>query len=608
MDGTFRSREVPAAAAVFAVVVLFRLSVVSMTNDDFLHLALAQQVLLGDVPVRDFIDAGEILFYSLSAAVQHLFGRHLLSEVLLDVLLLATGYAVVFLLAVRASRSYGIAVAVTSIAVLLMPRLYSYPKILMYAVGLWLIWRYIDRPGTGALLRLAAWTAIAFLFRHDHGVALGLASGLAIVLAHRERGWRAPVQAALGFGGAAAVLVAPFLVFLHLNGGIASYWRNTIVTGRAEYERTVGPYPRFRPTLAPPRISVRWAPDLEEPARRAIEERLRLAAGEVRDGRTWQYDLMDASRDNIEALVLNPSVDDTDGVDRSTFRVTAHVNEPNVLAWFYCLTILVPPLACVALLSRPRGGSPPAQSEPEKLIAAVALAVLAYPFLLRAASPSAVADVAAVPAVLGAWLLRRGLASSGGWTGWALARAALTATVLIVTVAAVWKSEGSYQFGGFFWTTTGDRGFQPLAAQLDALRRSTAPFDDPAAAYVFDCTAESDRVLVTGYAPDLYYKSGRGFAAGRPYFLSTLGDAEHERFSVERLRRQHVPIVLAAGDPANDLAGFPAIQEHVQRHYRRAGQIPYGDTTYAVFADVRTPQRCTYGDQRLPCFGGCAGG
>ena len=45
------------------------------TNDDFLHLALAQHLLAGDVPVRDFFDNGLVLQFTLSAVSQALVGH-----------------------------------------------------------------------------------------------------------------------------------------------------------------------------------------------------------------------------------------------------------------------------------------------------------------------------------------------------------------------------------------------------------------------------------------------------------------------------------------------------------------------------------------------------
>lgn len=70
------------------------------------------------------------------------------------------------------------------------------------------------------------------------------------------------------------------------------------------------------PAIAP-RINVRWAAGVSEEARAAAEQGLRLTNGELREGRTWAYDLADVSRANVRALVAHPAVEDTHYVNRA---------------------------------------------------------------------------------------------------------------------------------------------------------------------------------------------------------------------------------------------------------------------------------------------------
>ena len=67
-------RRLALPIAVIAAALLFRLATASIVNDDYLHLSVAQQIVLGDVPVRDFIDPGEFLFNYTSAAAQVVLG------------------------------------------------------------------------------------------------------------------------------------------------------------------------------------------------------------------------------------------------------------------------------------------------------------------------------------------------------------------------------------------------------------------------------------------------------------------------------------------------------------------------------------------------------
>ncbi len=636
---TWRTRSAIAVrmaivAAVFAGCLLYTFATASFTNDDYLHLALAQQVVLGGVPVRDFIDPGELLFYGVSAAAQVLFGRDLLSEFLLDVLCLSVGHAIVFVLAFRATRSYLLSALVTIMCVLLAPRLYSYPKIVLYPLALTLIWRYADQRRDPTLVWLAVLTAVAFLFRHDHGVLIGVATGLMLVLSHHGQGWRVVSRKALLFGGATTVLLLPFLWFVHVNGGVLDYWRITVDTARAEYRRTVQPFPSLQvefagivpvPRALEPHVAVRWKPGVSESTRRDLATRFHLSDPvETVEGakRTWTYSLNDTSRDNIAAMVWDEHVEDTAGVNRSTFVVESDRTNPNAIAWFYYLTILLPPLTLlvcavdVVVLKR-RPSSPLMDHEREKIVAAAVLAALMHLFLLRSTSSVAVADVSSLTAVLAAWLLARGLRQDHlrrEWRGvgdalnvrhvaafltrnsWPFGRAAVTLAVVGISYVAVWETAG-----GVLLAEMLDGRIQPLAAKVADLRRSSAPFGEEVARYVHECTSEHDRLLVaTEYAPNIYYRSGRGFAAGRPYFLTSLAPSAASRaFSLARLRSERVPIVLSSGaDYPGFARAYPPIDEYLRTYYREVGAI---DDSH-VLVDHRIPATGTHGPRSLPCF------
>ena len=113
------------ALALGAAAFVLRIATFEISNDDYLHLSSAQQILLGDVPVRDFIDPGEPLYYYVSAAAQRLLGPNVLSEVLLDLAGMSLAYIVAFPIAVRLSGSRVAALAVMVPVILLVPRLYA---------------------------------------------------------------------------------------------------------------------------------------------------------------------------------------------------------------------------------------------------------------------------------------------------------------------------------------------------------------------------------------------------------------------------------------------------------------------------------------------------
>src|SRR5688572_8911418 len=167
----------PAAlAALFLAAAFFRFMTLSagFANDHFLHLVSAQQMLFGEWPTRDFLDPGLPLMYATSALAQVLLGTTLFAEAVLVVVAFALA-AVLTALAVRdltGSRALGLLAAVLEIAIV--PRAYGYPKLLLYAAAFFLVQRYVTRPTRGRLLALAATVVTAFLFRHDHGIYLGI--------------------------------------------------------------------------------------------------------------------------------------------------------------------------------------------------------------------------------------------------------------------------------------------------------------------------------------------------------------------------------------------------------------------------------------------------
>ena len=65
-------------------------------------------------------------------------------------------------------------------------------------------------------------------------------------------------------------------------------------------------------------LKVRWTSGLPDDQRFAIASRLQLEDGVWLEGTTWRYALGDASPDAVLAIIREPEVDDTHGVDRGT--------------------------------------------------------------------------------------------------------------------------------------------------------------------------------------------------------------------------------------------------------------------------------------------------
>jgi hypothetical protein len=217
-----------AAVAAFA----FRfLTFRGLPNDQYMHLMWARQVLEGAVPGRDFWEPGMPLAIALSAMVQACWPGPF-SEGLLSIAGLAVAAGVTCCVVAQATRAVSAGVAAAALQIALLPRLYSYPKVLVPAVALLLLHRYVQRPAAVRLGTLAAWAVAAFLFRHDLGViaAVAIAAGLLVM----DDSWGARTQHVVRFVTFGLLLVSPYVLFVAWNEGLAEHVRVGIEFSKAE--------------------------------------------------------------------------------------------------------------------------------------------------------------------------------------------------------------------------------------------------------------------------------------------------------------------------------------------------------------------------------------
>ena len=227
----------PAAAGLLVVsTALFRyLAFEGSSNDQFEHLAGAQQMLAGEWPTVDFFDPGMPLTYAASAGAQLLLGRTLFAEAVLNVVMLGLAAGCTLLAAYRLSGSVTIAAAAALLSVAIFPRAYAYPKLLVTAVAPLAIWAWLAHRTWSRLALMALATVVAFLFRHDYAAYVGLAAVLTLMLA--PGGWSEVVGRVSLFGVFAALLLVPYV--LSLGGDVfAESIRAFIDFGRRHSDRT----------------------------------------------------------------------------------------------------------------------------------------------------------------------------------------------------------------------------------------------------------------------------------------------------------------------------------------------------------------------------------
>ena len=346
-------RRIPAKAVVICLAAFgWRyISFSEFSNDHFVHLSTAQQMTFGALPVRDFVERGLPLTEGLSALAQIILGPGLHAELLLVSGAFAVSAVLVFLVARQIAQSSGIGAAAAAIPLLAMPVSYGYPRLLPYAAIAVGVWSYASRPTRAKRVVLALLVAAAFLFRHDHGVILGGGVAAALV-AHHGIHLRAGAMIAR-FAGLVFLFIAPYLAFVQVHEGLATYVADGAAFSKRESEKATWAAPAFaldRTQLLfvrygpGPIVNVRWSSSVPDADVVSLELRHGLIRLQGTDNaHTWQYELRRWDASTIRSLLSDPAVEDTQGVDRASSSVNlspwqtlsfavAKFNVPNVEA------------------------------------------------------------------------------------------------------------------------------------------------------------------------------------------------------------------------------------------------------------------------------------
>jgi hypothetical protein len=519
----------PAAlAALFALTTLFRFTALSngFTNDQFFHLANAQQMLFGEWPTRDFLDTGMPLMYVVSALAQGWLGNTLFAEAVL--VAAAFGLAAVLTAAavreLTGSRALGLLAATLEVAIV--PRAYGYPKILVYAAGFLLLQRYVTRPTRARLMALAAGVVIAFLFRHDHGIYLGLCGVLAAWLAPDAGGRRGGPPRAAAFAGICALLAMPYLVYVQIYDGIVPYLQKGLEFRHREFMRAEYVWPTV--TGAQPLHAVLFYAYWAFPV---------LAAAMLLRRRR------DQNRGGASAAPgEGPQVGPPGRADEPALagRVAQRRGVP---------VERVVPLIVAALLLNATFARPPMNARlPDAIV----------PFVM-----------------LGAWLTISAWRARRRWI-WRPVIAVLGGLVAVSVFAVddtIDHLERSAVLAPFsewpeYVANTRELLEAPHAEIVLPSRAAVelVPFYD----YVARCTTSDHRVLVVGLIPEVVFFTHRPFAGGQAILPAGYFEAEkYQRAVVDKLSNENVPFVVIPGrryiDDFN--VSHPLVAGHVRQRY-----------------------------------------
>jgi len=198
---------------VFAIAFFYQWPRTWFTNDHFESLAKAQQMLRGELPIRDFFDNGRPLAITLSAMALRASGGSLIGEAILTMGAISAGVALLFLLTVELTSSWLLATWAALCLLTLEPRLYNYGKVLVAMGGILMAFRYADHPTTRRAAALGAIAGLGFLWRHDFGAYVAMLAAVIFVPMFRSHPRQARRDAAVAVVvGAACVL--PYVWYL----------------------------------------------------------------------------------------------------------------------------------------------------------------------------------------------------------------------------------------------------------------------------------------------------------------------------------------------------------------------------------------------------------
>ena len=238
---------VSASAVAFGAVVaaLRVLGMAGFSNDHFYYLSRAEQVLHGAWPDRDFIDPGMPLAWALSVVAQVVGGHTLLSEVVLVAAAFGISAGLTAWVLARWTRQPWLGFWAAFVQLAVLPRTYSYPKVLAYVLAVAAFVHYARQPSTRRIVLLAVVTTIAFLFRHDHGVYIGAAGCLLVAGLGDKPRLAASLHRVALLVVTTTLLIAPYLVYVATTEGLRLYFTDALLFSQREAARTLLRFPGF---------------------------------------------------------------------------------------------------------------------------------------------------------------------------------------------------------------------------------------------------------------------------------------------------------------------------------------------------------------------------
>lgn len=531
------------------LVFAFRLlSFRDLTNDHYMHLAWAQQVLFGLLPGRDFVDPGMPLAWGASALAQAI-APGPLPEAVLSAAMLGVAAATTCWVVARLTRSHVAGTVAALTAAALVPRLYNYPKLLVPALTMYLLQRYVEDRSSVKRIALGAGLAAAVLFRHDLGLYAIVVTTTAIAVTYRHSPGKAVREVVL-VGCFVALAVSPYLIYVWWSEGLFEHLRRGIEFAKGESHQLGYDWPVF-------------------PA--------------IHEGRpSWSRE------DSTAFLYYFAWILPIAGL--LGLKGTARADEQDRLP------LAVASLAFLGLYLPIIVRHPLDQRLPDIATPLVVVGAFVGHTLIGAAGRTT-RNALLVPAV-------RVLAGTGG---------AVVAGITIVAVLnAAYLGQFTRELEETR-IERGPRGILSKIRSVREDTRNWPwakvwpnSGDFPSAVlYLHTCTSPADYVLMTWASPEYYFFAQRRFAAGHSMFLppDAFTTDRDQEFMLARLEKERPPIALVNKTLSEAFRrAYPMVDTYVEEHYAEAASYRhYDDAEIAI--EIRNDLRATsaFGSERWPC-------
>ena len=120
----------------------------------------------------------------------------------------------------------------------------------------------------------------------------------------------------------------------------------------------------------------------------------------------------------------------------------------------------------------------------------------------------------------------------------------------------------------------------------------------------------TDRLLVLGYQPEMFFYTNRKIGGGNVVYHSNLGSAPAQQdIIVGRLKRERVPVAILPVDHVQEIEQvYPIVRRYLDGRYTVAAESGFGEgRPFRVLVDRNAVPSHVDSELGLPCFSGRSG-